>query len=95
MLPLEARKYLYDIREACELIMEFAEGKTLEDYTSDPMLRSAVERQFEVIGEALSQLAKVDHETAALISEHTRIICTHCPPRTAVCAVPSGCTGYG
>jgi len=27
-----------------------------------------------VIGEALSQLAKIDHETAALISEHRRII---------------------
>jgi len=38
------------------------------------MLRSAVERQFEIIGEALTKLAKVDQETAALISEHRRII---------------------
>jgi len=38
------------------------------------MLRSAVERQFEIIGEALAKLAKIDQETAALISEHRRII---------------------
>jgi uncharacterized protein with HEPN domain len=38
------------------------------------MLRSAVERQFEIIGEALTKLAKVDQETAALVSEHRRII---------------------
>ena len=38
------------------------------------MLSSAVERQFEIIGEALTKLAKVDLETAALISEYRRII---------------------
>jgi uncharacterized protein with HEPN domain len=38
------------------------------------MLRSAVERQFEIIGEALAKLAKIDQETATLISEHRRII---------------------
>ena len=74
MLPLEARKYLYDIREACELIMEFAEGKTLEDYTSDPMLRSAVERQFEIIGEALSQMTRLDTDLTASITDYRRIV---------------------
>ena len=31
MRPLKAQKYLYDILEACDLIMKFTEGKTLED----------------------------------------------------------------
>ena len=38
------------------------------------MLRSAVERQFEIIGEALRKLAKDDPETAGRIAEHQRII---------------------
>jgi uncharacterized protein with HEPN domain len=38
------------------------------------MLRLAVERAFAIIGEALSQLAKVDATLAAQISEHQRII---------------------
>lgn len=38
------------------------------------MLRSAVERQFEIIGEALNQLAKIDPATTARISECRHII---------------------
>jgi uncharacterized protein with HEPN domain len=38
------------------------------------MLRAAVERQFEIIGEALAQLASCDAAEAARISEHRRII---------------------
>jgi len=57
-MPLEVRKYLYDIREAAGLVAQFTEGRSLRDYSTDPMLRSAVERQFEKIGEALNKLSK-------------------------------------
>jgi uncharacterized protein with HEPN domain len=73
-MRLEAQKYLYDILQAAGLLVQFSAGKTLEDYSRDPMLRSAVERQFEVIGEALNRLLKVAPEQAARISEYKRII---------------------
>ena len=38
------------------------------------MVRAAVERQFEIIGEALGQLAKLEPETAGRIGDHGRII---------------------
>ena len=73
-MRLESKKYLFDIRQAAGLLTDFTRGKSFADFQGDPMLRSAVERQFEIIGEALTKLAKVDQETAALISEHRRII---------------------
>lgn len=54
----EARKYLHDIAEAIGHIMEFTAGRTYEEYRANPMLRSAVERQFEIIGEALNQMVQ-------------------------------------
>ena len=44
------------------------------DYLDNRMLRSAVERQFEIIGEALSQLAKIDPAVAARIPDLRRIV---------------------
>ena len=70
----ETKKYLEDIAQAAELIARFTAGKTLADYMEDPMLRAAVERKFEIIGEALVQLSKRDVAVAARISEHKRII---------------------
>ena len=68
MLSLEVRKYLYDIRRACGLLHEFTAGKTVADYASHTMLQAAVERQFEIIGEALNQMLKRDISLALRIS---------------------------
>ena len=73
-MRLEARKYLYDIQRATDLLREFASGKTFGDYAGDPMLRSAVERQFEIIGEAVTNLARIDEPVAGRISHYQRII---------------------
>ena len=73
-MQLEARKYLYDIREACARREEFTTGKSYTDYAADPMLRSAVERQFEIVGEALNRLGKVDETIADRITDHGRIV---------------------
>jgi len=74
MKQLDIRKYLFDINEACELLFQFTAGKTFPDYSIDPMLRSAVERQFEIIGEALSQALRLDPSLSSRISSTGRII---------------------
>lgn len=73
-MRLEARKYLYDIQQAAARISEFTKGKRFEDYQTEAILRAAVERQFEIIGEALVRLARLDKDVVARISEHRRII---------------------
>ena len=73
-MRLETRKYLHDIQRAVKLLIEFTADKAFEDYETDAMRRAAVEREFEIIGEALAQLAKADPEVAARISDHRRII---------------------
>ena len=52
-MPRDPRAWLLDILAACDLLAEFTRGKTFEDYASDGLLRSGVERQLEIIGEAL------------------------------------------
>jgi uncharacterized protein with HEPN domain len=72
--PPEARKYLFDIAEACSLIADFTMGKSFDDYIADAMLRSAVERQFEIAGEALSQLLQLAPELIGRITDARRIV---------------------
>ena len=45
-----------------------------EDYEADAMLRSAVERQFEIVGEALNRLSKEDPTSAERIPDLPRIV---------------------
>lgn len=74
MQPERTLRLLYDIIRAAEKIERFASGKTLSQYLADELLRSGVERQFEIIGEALSQLAKAAPGVVEQIREHQRII---------------------
>ncbi len=70
----ESAKYLYDILKACEAILQFTEGKDFKDYEEDLLLRSGVERQFMIIGEALNQAVGDDPEIEDLIPESREII---------------------
>lgn len=44
--------FLWDMLDSAQAVQEFLSGKTLDDYKQDRMLRSAVERGIEIIGEA-------------------------------------------
>jgi len=73
-MPPEVLKFLHDIEQACGLIEQFVSGRTVEDFQRDVQLRSAVERQFITIGEALQQLLRAQPDVANSISDSRRII---------------------
>ncbi len=70
----EVRTLLFDIASAISAIEEFTAGRSLEEYEQDLMLRSAVERQFGIIGEATARVGQRDPELAARIGDYRAII---------------------
>lgn len=73
-MPRDPRVYLLDALTAGELIRSFVANRRLPEYEADAMLRSAVERQFEIIGEALRQLTEAAPDMARAIPAVGRII---------------------
>ncbi len=73
-MRLESRKLVFDMQQAAELIARFTERRDFGEYVENPMLRSAVERQFEILGEALGKLTKLDPGLAESIPDRRRII---------------------
>jgi uncharacterized protein with HEPN domain len=69
-----AAKYLWDARHAAERIARFTAGRDLDGYLADEMLRSAVERQFEIIGEAFTGLRRVAPDLATYMPDLPRIV---------------------
>jgi uncharacterized protein with HEPN domain len=57
-MPLEKVDvaYLWDMWDAAQAIREFISGKTFHHYQRDRMLRGAVERHLEIIGEAANRV---------------------------------------
>ncbi len=66
-MPRDPRTYLWDARQAAERVLGFVVGRTWDDYATDDLLRSAVERQFEIVGEALNKLRQVSPEVTAQV----------------------------
>jgi uncharacterized protein with HEPN domain len=54
-MPPETAKLLWDMLAAARRIEKFTLGKTFDDYRDDELLKSGVERQFEIIGEAMTR----------------------------------------
>ncbi len=70
----DPKSLLWDARDAATAIAVMTAGKSFADFDSDLVLRSAVERQFEILGEALGQLARLDPMLAARIPDLRQIV---------------------
>lgn len=75
MLP-ESPAFLWDAREAAAKAVSVAQGHRQAEYLGDWVLQAAVERQLEILGEALKNLRSADAETAARIPNVHAIIAT-------------------
>jgi uncharacterized protein with HEPN domain len=73
-MRLEVRKFLADALEACQSIEAFTKGRNFQDMGQDSLLRSGIYWQFVIIGEALSQLRRLDQTTYDRITESWRIV---------------------
>lgn len=70
----ESRKLLRDALDACDAILRFVRGLTLDGYLENELVRSAVERQFEIVGEAMGQLRQTDEAVAQRIPDVARVV---------------------
>jgi len=70
----DARKLLWDALQAAERVARFTCSKTFDDYLADELLRSGVERQLAIVGEALARLRRIDPATADSIHALPRVI---------------------
>jgi uncharacterized protein with HEPN domain len=70
----ESLKLLRDMEDAAGDIADFTAGKSFDDYLANKQLRMAVERGFEIVGEALTQLRKIDPAVAEAIHDWQAII---------------------
>lgn len=70
----DSRSYLWDMREAADAIVGFTAGMESSGFAESALVRAAVERKFEIIGEALSQLSKRDPALARRVPDFRDII---------------------
>lgn len=72
----DPRAWLWDVRRAADLAAEFVSGRSFDDYLADALLRAAVERQLEIVGEALNRLLKEAPTLAARVPDLRPAIAT-------------------
>jgi uncharacterized protein with HEPN domain len=70
----QTRKLLFDVLESARSIRVWCRDCSFSEYEANRQFRRAVEREFEIIGEALNRLLRTDPATAAHIDQLSRII---------------------
>ncbi len=72
-MPRSREAYLADIIDSCDTIDLALSGVDTEAYLSNRVIRSAVEREFIIIGEAVASLERLDPDLASRVT-HARLI---------------------
>ena len=70
----DPQAFLNGVVDAGNAIFQAVENISLDDYEQSRLIRSSVEREFIIIGEALTQLSQQDSDLFALIEEAPQII---------------------
>ena len=73
-MPRNYKMHVWEVQQAAQAILQFTTGKTFEDYATDWVLKSAVERQINKIGGALARLIVNDDPSARRIGGYGGIL---------------------
>ena len=73
-MPRDVRAYLADAIDACDAIVAAVEGFDFQSYQDTRLVRSSVEREFIIIGEALLGLSHISDDTFVSITQSRRIV---------------------
>jgi uncharacterized protein with HEPN domain len=73
-MPRDHRAYLTDIVEACGAIASAVQDIDFAAYESTRLIRSSVEREFIIVGEAVAALARLAPEAFAGITRARRVV---------------------
>jgi uncharacterized protein with HEPN domain len=74
MQQRDTRDLLEDICAACDVITGWTAAHTREDFVSDAFARAAIERHFEIIGEALKRIIKQEPDLSPRFGRARQII---------------------
>jgi uncharacterized protein with HEPN domain len=73
-MPRDERAYLVDIVESCAAILFAVRGLDLTAYQGNRLVRSSVEREFIITGEAMAALSRAAPQTFGSITHARRIV---------------------
>jgi len=73
-MPRDPRAYLADVVQSCDAITLAVRGLDLTEYQGNRLIRSSVEREFIIIGEAAAALARIAPEVFDAITQARRIV---------------------
>ena len=93
-MPRSAAAHLADVLEACDAIESALEGVDLSAHRAHRDVRSSVDREFIIIGEAVAVLRRVAPELAASITD-ARVIVGFRNVLTHECAAVDDDAVYG